>query len=311
MVKKLTQHQLEIITELYHAVDGQARVYVPVDTIPHSPLYWLAHECRGLIAIEKKKRKGKVYRKIALTDSGVIWCADNGIYARDFTPSALMPLADKRLRTTLSFQVGVSDDLVGQVAKCKEAREFIPILRLAITLYEALGYEAFEALTKSTLNNFDIFQMSPDEISAAYAHIESEQQRLAFERAALEAQTLEVKQFHDMFRDIDAKLDSIQNARIPADNAPTRGLQPVSGATQGNGVKALNVPQFEAPKFDEDSDDDFGLEIKKDLTAAARTTTNFLKSIMSLTEDNPDKKTDYSNLSPRIRARMEKEKDNE
>jgi hypothetical protein len=307
MVKKLTQHQLEIITELYHAVDGQARVYVPVDTIPHSPLYWLAHECRGLIAIEKKKRKGKVYRKIALTDSGVIWCADNGIYARDFTPSALMPLADKRLRTTLSFQVGVSDDLVGQVAKCKEAREFIPILRLAITLYEALGYTALEALTKSTLNNFDIFQMSPDEITTAYMELESERQRLAFERAALEAQTLEVKQFHDMFRDIDAKLDSIQNARIPAHTPVSSDLQPVGGGTQDKAPNQLAVPQFAAPKFDDDSDDDLGLEIKKDESAAARTTANFLKSILSLTEEQPDKKTDYSKLSPRIRARMEKD----
>jgi hypothetical protein len=267
MVKKLTQHQLEIITELYHAVDGQARVYVPVDTIPHSPLYWLAHECRGLIAIEKKKRKGKVYRKIALTDSGVIWCAEHGIYARDYTPSALMPLADKRLRTTLSFQVGVDDDLVGQVAKCKEAREFIPILRLGITLYEALGYEGFQALTKSTLNNFDIFQMSPDEITAAYMELESERQRLAFERAALEAQTLEVKQFHDMFRDIDAKLDRLQNV----------SRTPVNGANSSE-------PPVKREKVHDDGTENVEMAKTKVITEGNAHMHEFLKSVFSLQE---------------------------
>lgn len=273
MIKRLTQHQLEIITDLWQAVDGQAHVFVPADTLPYSPLYWLAHECRGLITLRKTKRKGKVYRKIALTENGVIWCSDNGIYARESIPESLMPLADKRQRTTISFQVGVDDDLAGQVGECKKRRDFIPMLRLGITLYQALGYAGFQALTQSTLNNLEVFQMSPDEIAAAYMELEAERQRLAFERAALEAQTLEVKQFHDMFRDIDAKLSRLQSGvYLP-----------------NNGVNS-SEPPVQREKVHDDGTDSVELNVTRNTNAGQSHMHEFLKAMTEL-QKKPDQNT--------------------
>jgi hypothetical protein len=279
MGKRLTQHQLEIITDLYHEVSGQAGSFVSADTEHHSPLYWLAHECRGLIAIRKTKRKGKTYRKIALTEAGVLWCESHGIYARESIPSACMPLADKRERVTISFQLSVADDTVGQVEVCKGNKDFVPVIRLAMALYTAIGYPAFYRMAETAVSNLDIFKMTPDELAGLYADMENERQRILLEHAALEVQSLEVKQFHDMFRSIDTKLDRLQNTAIPANMPPVSGLRSVQGSTQASGIRTLNTPQFEVPSYDDDED---LLDVQEDSGAGKRASENFLRSIGAL-----------------------------
>lgn len=261
MVKKLTQHQLEIITDLYHEVDGQARVFVAADTIPHSPLYWLAHECRGLITMRKNKRRGKTYRKIALTDTGVLWCEKHGIYAREPIPAAQVPKGDKRNRKTIAFQVEVEDTLIGQVEACKGNKDFIPVIRVAMALYTAIGYQAFQTMAQTAIHNLEIFQMSPDELAALYADMDNEWQRLELERGALEAQTLEVRQFHDMFKSIDNKLDRLQNT-------------PQSPST---------------PRVSDFGNDDetILMTVQKDATAAKKASENFLRSLAALNPVQP------------------------
>lgn len=271
MVKALTQHQLEIITDLYHEVDGQAHVFVAADAIPHSPLYWLAHECRGLIALRKNKRKGKTYRKIALTDTGVLWCSKHGIYAREPVPAALMPMADKRNRKTIAFQIEVEDNLIGQVESCKGNKDFIPVIRVAMALYTAIGYQAFQTMAQTAIRNLEIFQMSPDKLAGLYADMEDERQRILLERAALEVQTIEVKQFHDMFKRIDSKLDRLQN---------------------------MPLSRIDGVNFDfVDDNETIAMEVRKDENAGINANTNFLRSVMAL---NPQPATMPTESAPRV-----------
>jgi hypothetical protein len=74
-----------------------------------------------------------------------------------------------------------------------------------------------------------------------------------------------------------------QNAHIPANSAPVRGLQPVSGVTVASGLKGIvgaNKP-LPLPTVDDDSDDDL-LTVRRDENAGMRASLNFLKSIGAL-----------------------------
>lgn len=277
MVKPLTQHQTEIITELFKMADGSAGVFYAADDLHHSPLYWMAHESRGVIEIQKRKRKGKVFRSIALTDIGVAWCIANGINDR---PIAYMPPTGKRPRVNIAFQLPAADPTIGQVGRCKRKQEFIPVIRLAMTLYTTLGYAGMKALVGDISNVAEALSIAYAEIEGLQAELENERQRLALERAALAAQTLEVKQFHDIFRDIDTKLGRLQNPPQPRENGHSSDLRQADGQSQTGGPKQMAVPQFSAPRPDDD--EDMELEIKADTGRGKTVSENFLKSILAL-----------------------------
>jgi hypothetical protein len=267
MTRDLTHHQMEIITDLFHAVDGQARVFVAADTLYHSPLYWLAHECRALIALHKEKRNGKAYRHIALTEKGVLWCEQHGIYAREPLDEALMPQADPRTRKTIAFQLPIGDRAVGLIEGCKEKRAFVPVIRLAMELYAAIGYEAFMAMVKEHGQLLETLQQARREI-------EIENKRLELERKALEAQTLEVAQFHNYFKSIDAKLSQLQTAPQAPEKGQISALQPVQGIRAIGSTVDVPMPIF-------DDEDDL-LDVVADVGAGKRVSENFLKSIGAL-----------------------------
>lgn len=279
MVKPLTQHQTEIITDLFHTTNGQAGVFVEADTQHHSPLYWMAHESRGVIEIQKKRRKGKVYRSIALTTIGVRYCMEHGINARQV---AYMPPARKRERVTIGFQLSLSDAMVGQVGQCKSKQEFIPVIRLAMQLYGVLGYQGMKALTRDTANLSEAISIAYAEIEALQAETENERQRLTLERAALEAQTLEVKQFHDIFRDIDAKLDSLQHSDRSAEKRPVSVPVQDKGQDKPEDLKQLPVAEIAPPDTSDLEDDDSLLMVVESTVDKKTYSENFLRSLGAL-----------------------------
>jgi hypothetical protein len=151
---------------------------------------------------------------------------------------------------------------------CKEKRAFVPVIRLAMELYAAIGYEAFMAMVKEHGQLLETLQQARREI-------EIENKRLELERKALEAQTLEVAQFHNYFKSIDAKLSQLQTAPQAPEKGQISALQPVQGIRLiGN---TLDVPM---PIFD-DGEDDL-LDVVADAGAGKRVSENFLKSIGAL-----------------------------
>jgi hypothetical protein len=110
-------------------------------------------------------------------------------------------------------------------------------------------------------------------LQQARREIEIENKRLELERKALEAQTLEVAQFHNYFKSIDAKLSQLQTAPQAPEKGQISALQPVQGIRLiGN---MLDVPM---PIFD---DEDL-LDVVADAGAGKRVSENFLKSIGAL-----------------------------
>lgn len=105
----------------------------------------------------------------------------------------------------------------------------------------------------------------------------------------------------------------IQDPPQMSDNqGVTIGLRTLQPGFEGNvGPRILNVAVAGPDFSDDDSDSENLLIVKKDESSAARATANFLKSVLSLNEDNPDKpKPDLKALSTRQKAYMEGDKQN-
>ena len=86
------------------------------------------------------------------------------------------------------------------------------------------------------------------------------------------------------------------------DKPRSSGLPQGNGSTQDKAPKSLSVPQFAPPSPDDDDDEEDLLTVVKDEGAAARTTANFLKSILGLVDENK-KPVNPDNLPPRQRRK--------
>lgn len=105
--------------------------------------------------------------------------------------------------------------------------------------------------------------------------------------------------------------DAIEEVPQSRPDAPNSRLQPVSGSTQASGgLKAIGGHKtFTAPPpIDDEDDDDLGLEIVKSKDGGMNATMNFLKSMEALANAKP---TGESTLTPRQKARLEKDARNE
>ncbi len=280
MVKGLTQHQLEIITNLFHAVDGQAYVFIPADNIHPTSLFWLEHPCRGLITIKKRKKGRKITRKIALTDNGLLWCEQHGIYAREPIDEAYVPKADKRTRVTIAFQLPIHDRAGGLIEMCKEKRDFVPLVRLAMELYAAIGMKGLKQLVASHADEIGALQV-------AHHEIENERQRITLEKAALDKQSQEVQQFQGLFSELETIKRLLKDKPQSRPNAPNSRLQPVSGSIQASGeLKAIGgLKPIAAPNPEFNDDEDEGLfNVATDSENSKRIGENFIKSAFGTLE---------------------------
>jgi hypothetical protein len=285
-VKPLTTPMANCLCDLYSTSGGRVGIAYPIKA------HWRVIEAlyhRGFIMRDAQIEDGKVIRYIALTPSGATYSCEhleaviNDTGIKHSRPRKCVALFFEYDKIKYPSHVKAFE----RVGELKAAGDFRP------TMIELINMD--KELEKGQIGT--LMDLYPEAIQSVRDMV-----RLELE-SELKAQNNHV--LNEMIRQ--TMQDVIQNAHIPAHTPVSSDLQPVGGGTQDKAPNQLAVPQFAAPKFDDDSDDDLGLEIKKDESAAARTTANFLKSILSLTEEQPDKKTDYSKLSPRIRARMEKD----
>jgi hypothetical protein len=132
------------------------------------------------------------------------------------------------------------------------------------------------------------------------------------ETASLESMAQSLQDMRGMIADLmdeNRKLrEQLQNTPQSTDKPVSKGLQPVSGSTQGKVPNQLVVPQFEVPKYEDDEDDTEDLlVVKKDLDAGKRATQNFLSSLMSLTDENNKPPVNPKAFSGRQRRGMERD----
>lgn len=230
---------------------------------------------------------------------------------------------DGRARRMVRFHLDISRDddyeLQKQIIQWKEGSLFLPMLRKAFWLLISLMSGSIELLAEYFPGIIEAIRID------AIADMEARNMALQSTIDQQEARIAELEAHWTRRADnsaIMAQLDSIQELLqsqgkpIIQDSPNTREIvhnedKPIGLKAVGNsGPKQLAVPQFAAPSPLDDSDDDETdeplLVVTKDLNAGKIATSNFLKSILELTAENPDKpKPDYSKLSPRQRAQME------
>lgn len=145
------------------------------------------------------------------------------------------------------------------------------------------------------------------------AWLDAEQERLEQERAWQEQRLTEAqKALEAERRNLEQERQRIENERTEHQTSIqkqlarmealllSQGYQPIErpiaaanhhpnavnqSENRSGGPKQLTVPQFTAPPSVDDDDEEDLLEVKKDASAAMRTTQNFLRSIMGLTDE--------------------------
>jgi hypothetical protein len=226
------------------------------------------------------------------------------------------------------------NELIGQVDNLKQDRSFTSTIRDGIRLVCDLRdgkldvlFELFpwvraeflqymrEVAIETSAGQPDKATLPNHQIESERAWLDAEQERLEHERAWQEHRLEEARQALEAEkRQIQAERAENQSAiqkqlarleelllsqghqligrPIQAENHHPNRVNPVQ--SNSGGLKQLSVPQFTAPPMQDDEDEDDLLELKKDESAAMRTTQNFLKSMMSLTDDNKQPPKGYS-----------------
>jgi hypothetical protein len=229
---------------------------------------------------------------------------------------------DGRAKRLVKFHLDISRDddfeLMGYLKTWKGKRQLLPTIRQAVWLMISLMSGSLELL----------MQMFPDAIKAIRSDLQTENAAL---RALVETQENEIAMLQKELSKrqstqpeltpIQAQLERIeklmlQQGKLIVQDAPNqrepetvhndsrstglKTLQPIAVGSSA-GPKQLNVPKFTAPPSEDEDDEDL-LEVKKDETAAMRTTQNFLKSIMGLVDENkqpPKTNTTYGTSGKR------------
>lgn len=239
--------------------------------------------------------------------------------------TGVTPKADIRNRIQFRFWLDAfkKDELqlIKDLHHFKSQRKFARLIRDALRLFFSLLLGDVSVLNElfpgilATLEQNVRFELEADNIrlKAKYEGLLHTLQQQETEIDELQRQ-LSTRQTSTPV-DIQARLDSIekllqsQGKTVNQDTMKPVGLKALQPVAVGNapGPKLLNVPQFAPPPVDDDDDNENLLEVRRDESAAARTTANFLKSVLALTEEQPDKPRDLSKLSPRQRAQLERD----
>jgi hypothetical protein len=259
-VKPLTTPMANCLCDLYSTSGGRVGIAYPIKA------HWRVIEAlyhRGFIMRDAQIEDGKVIRYIALTPSGATYSCEhleaviNDTGIKHSRPRKCVALFFEYDKIKYPSHVKAFE----RVGELKAAGDFRP------TMIELINMD--KELEKGQIGT--LMDLYPEAIQSVRDMV-----RLELE-SELKAQNNHV--LNEMIRQ--TMQDVIQNAHIPANTPVSSDLQPVSGATVATGLRALQVPQFEVPQYD-DSDDDLGLDIKAVEGQGLIVAQNFLRSIGAL-----------------------------
>jgi hypothetical protein len=279
-LKPLPPKSLDVFCDVFDFSKGQADITCPASTYPTACLR--ACERRGLLVWDTERVGGKTLRWCALTKLG----AKVGCESMALVPSGTISQR-KRLWVKMQFDVkdvdykeayGIAKDLAGESLLAPVVRDLLRIHKAAEEGDYRLFYERYGIPeTKET-----------EQFQAMFSVMERMQETIDSLTEKMKTQMLS------------QSAPIAPNSRSPQDNGSTQAIGGLKGI---GGHKTFTAP---LPSDDED-DEDLGLEIVKSKDAGMNATMNFLASMNALANA---KSTGESTLTPRQKARLEKDANN-
>jgi hypothetical protein len=216
---------------------------------------------------------------------------------------------DGRARRMVRFHLDISRDddyeLQKQIVQWKEGSLFLPMIRKAFWLLMSLMAGSIELLAEYFPGIIEAIRIDAiADMEARNLALQSIIDQQEGHIAELERQLSTRQTAQPELSPLQAQLNRVE-ALLMAQGKQVHQdtMKPVAGGPKPlvGASKPLPGPVVD----DDDESDEVLLVVTKDLTAAARTTQNFLKSILSLTDETNKPPLDTSKLPPRQRARLE------
>ena len=250
---------IHMLTDLFLACGGEAGQFYPVEE-NDLPVYEDLLRYR-LVTMESDEDDQGIHWTAALTEDGRRFFLEyNRLEEQD--------LAKLPRRATISLAFNLRDEaehaIYQQLQELEESNSLLPTLARLLIVQNTLetdDIQTFEALY-------------PD-------FMESLRKKLAKEHAKQDQHQL--TQLLEEMEAVKKLLSQPQGQAQPAPLRPLIGLTPVIPQTPSDGApKRLQVPKFEVPIYDDESESSELFVVQADLEAGKKAAENFLNSLKSL-----------------------------